>query len=186
MYSPSLSKLVLAVVLTVSLAGPTRAQLPYSNSISLSFGAYAASGFGTNTCYGARYNYFLYGGRFFVEGAVGIGSLKSKVLESVTKSQIFDTERLYSYEFVGGFDPYPSGFTPFFVFGVAGLNQGGQSNFAAVVGLGKRVPLKGFLGGDQFGLRYDIRDQIFSQRISNSSPFISHNIAFTIGAQVYF
>lgn len=163
-----------------------RAQLPYESSISVSLGAYAASGFGTNAYYGARYNYFISGGKIFVEGALGFGSLRSKVLESVTKSQLFDTERLFSYEFVTGFDPFPSGSFPFFVVGVAGLNQGGQSNFAGVIGLGKRVPLKGMFGSDKFGFRYDVRDQIFSQSLNNADSFLSHNIAFTLGLQLYF
>jgi hypothetical protein len=172
----------------VMLAGhsSSRAQLAYESSVSLSLGAYAASGFGTNTYFGGRYNYFINGGKIFIEGALGFGSLKSKVLESVTKSQIFDTERLYSYEFVGGYDPFPNGAVPYFVFGVAGLNQGGQTNFAGVLGLGKRVPLRGMFGSDQFGFRYDVRDQIFSQKLKNDDSFIAHNIAFTLGLQLYF
>lgn len=180
------AKRFLLISLFAVLASPTKAQLASDNALSLSLGAYAASGFGTNAYYGVRYNYFIAGGKFFIEGALNFGSLRSSVLESVTKSQIFDTQRLYTYEFVGGFDPYPNGYTPYVVFGVAGLNQGGQSNFAGVVGLGKRVPLKGLFGGDKLGFRYDVRDQIFSQKIMNQEPFISHNIAFTLGLQLYF
>ncbi|MEK7250682.1 MAG: hypothetical protein AAB209_09695 [Bacteroidota bacterium] len=186
MASKICTKLLVVILAAFFFQSSSRAQLAYDNSLSVSLGAYAASGFGTNTYYGLRYNYFISGGKLFVEGALGFGSLKSKVLESVTKSQVFDTERLFSYEFVGGFDPYPNGYMPFFVFGVAGLNQGGQSSFAGVIGIGKRVPLKGVFGGDQFGFRYDIRDQIFSQKIMNDDPFISHNIAFTLGVQLYF
>ncbi len=162
------------------------AQLPYSNSISLSVGAYAASGLGTNPHYAARYNYFVSGGKFFVEGTLGFGSLRSNVLSSVTRSQLFESDRLYTYEFVAGFDPLPNSYVPFMILGVAGINQGGQSTFAGVIGLGKRVPLKGAFGGNQFGFRYDVRDQIFSQRILNNEPFVSHNIAFTVGMQFYF
>jgi hypothetical protein len=179
-------KWLLASCMVFILALPSKAQLVADNSLSISLGAYAASGFGTNAYYGIRYNYFISGGRFFVEGALNFGSLRSSVLESVTKSQIFDTQRLYTYEFVGGYDPYPNGYTPYVVLGVAGLNQGGRSDFAGVVGLGKRVPLRGILGGDKLGFRYDVRDQIFSQRIMNQEPFISHNIAFTLGLQFYF
>lgn len=178
---------ILLIVSSVFISiAPVRAQMPYDNSVSISLGAYAASGFGTNFNYGARYNYFISGGKFFIEGALSFGSLKSKVLENITRSQVFDTERLYTYEFVAGIDPYPNGYTPYFVIGVAGLNQGGQSNFAGVLGLGKRVPLKGLFGGDRLGFRYDVRDQIFSQRIMNNDPFISHNIVFTLGLQLYF
>ena len=90
-----LARLWMAGVVMLVFQTPIRAQLAYESSVSLSLGAYAASGFGTNACYGARYDYFINGGKIFVEGALGFSSLKSKVLESVTKSQIFDTERLY-------------------------------------------------------------------------------------------
>ena len=163
-----------------------RAQLRYENSLSLSAGAYAASGFGTNHFVGVRYNYFFLGGRYFVEGSLGFGSLRSRVLENVAKSQVFSSERLYAYEFVFAYDAFPSGFQPFFAFGVAGLNQGGESTFAGVLGLGKRIPLAGFLGTNQLGVRYDIRDQIFSQRINDSDPYIAHNLVFTFGLQFYF
>jgi hypothetical protein len=170
----------------IVVAVPSYAQLPYSHSISLSVGAYAASGLGTNPHYAARYNYFISGGKFFVEGALGFGSLRSNVLASITKSQLFESERLYTYEFVAGFDPFPNSYVPFMILGVAGINQGGQSMFAGVIGLGKRIPLRGVFGGNQFGLRYDVRDQIFSQRILNKEPFVSHNFAFTVGVQFYF
>jgi hypothetical protein len=55
-----------------------------------------------------------------------------------------------------------------------------------VVGLGKRIPLYGMFGSNQLGVRYDIRDQIFSQTINNAEPFLSHNLAFTVGMQFYF
>lgn len=162
------------------------AQMPYSNSLSISLGAYAASGFGTNFHYAARYNYFAFAGKVFVEGTLGFSSLQSNVLAAVTKSQLFESERLYTYEFVGGFDPIPNSALPYFVAGVAGVNQGGQTAFAGVIGLGKRVPLRGALGSDQLGFRYDVRDQIFSQRILNREAFVSHNITFTVGLQFYF
>lgn len=180
----SLVKIV--AVMMVLMQEWTVAQMPFEHSVSLSVGAYAASGFGTNLYYGARYNYFIEGGKFFVEGGLGFGSLKSDVLGSVTKAQVYESERVFAYEFVGGFDPYPNGYVPYFVGGVAGLRYGGQSNFAGVIGLGKRIPLRGLFGGNQFGFRYDVRDQIFSQTIYNAAPFTTHNIAFTVGLQFYF
>lgn len=178
-----LSIVFLAVIMVDSSA---HAQMPYESSLSLSAGAYAASGFGTNQFIGVRYNYFFLGGRYFVEGSLGFGSLKSKVLDNVAKAQVFETERLYAYEFVGAYDYNPSGYIPYFTFGVAGINQGGESKFAGVLGVGKRIPLFGFLGTNQLGLRYDVRDQIFSQKINDSDPFISHNLVFTFGLQFYF
>jgi hypothetical protein len=164
--------------------GTLRAQLRYDHSISVIAGAYAASGFGTNPFLGARYNYFFLAGRGFVEGALGFGSMRSRVLENVTRSQLFESERLSSYEFVIGYDPAPSTAIPYMTFGVAGINQGGQSKFAGSLGLGKRIPLTGL--GNQLGFRYDVRDQIFSQSVNNSDPFIAHNLVFTCGLQLFF
>jgi len=50
---------------------PARAQMRSESSVSLSGGLYAASGFGTNPYFAARYNHFLMGGKFFVEGLIG-------------------------------------------------------------------------------------------------------------------
>ena len=175
--------LVVSMPLLSSLA---QSQMPYESSLSVTAGAYAASGFGTNQFFGVRYNYFFMGGKYFVEASLGGGSLKSRVLENVAKAQVFETESLYAYEFVAAYDYNPSGYLPYFTFGVAGINQGGESKFAGVLGVGKRIPLFGFLGTNQLGLRYDIRDQIFSQRINDSDPFTSHNLVFTFGLQFYF
>ena len=174
------------VLLTLMAGSRAQAQMPYESSLSLSVGAYAASGFGTNQFVGLRYNYFFLGGRYFVEGSLGFGSLKSPVLDNVAKAQVFETQRLYAYEFVGAYDYNPAGYIPYFAFGVAGINQGGESKFAGVLGVGKRIPLFGFLGTNQLGLRYDVRDQIFSQKINDSDPFIAHNLVFTFGLQLYF
>jgi len=179
----SLGILVVALLLT---ATSVRAQFSYESSLSLSGGAYAASGFGTNHYVGVRYNYFFLGGRYFVEAALGFSSLRSRVLESVSNLRLFDTQRLYAYEFVGAYDASPSGYIPFITAGFAGINQGGQSRFAGVLGLGKRIPLPGFLGTNQLGLRYDIRDHIFEQRVNGGDSFIAHNIGFTLGMQLYF
>jgi hypothetical protein len=176
----------ISVCIVILCTGVSTAQIRFEHSISLSAGAYAASGFGTNPFLGARYNYFFFGGKGFVEGALGFGSLRSPVLENVTRSQLFESERLSSYEFVFGYDPAPSLAIPYMTAGVAGINQGGQSKYAASLGLGKRVPLSGLMSGNQLAFRYDIRDQIFSQSINNSDSFITHNFVFTCGLQLFF
>ncbi len=176
-----------ALLCTVLLAPPgVSAQVRSEHSISLTAGAYAASGFGTNLFAGARYNYYFLAGKGFVEAALGFGSLRSRVLENVTRSQLFDSERLTSYEFVLGYDMAPTLAIPYVTAGVAGINQGGQSKYAGSVGLGKRIPLSGLVGGNQLAFRYDVRDQIFSQSINNSDAFIAHNIVFTCGLQLFF
>jgi hypothetical protein len=164
---------------------PAQYQYRFENSLSLSPGVYSANGLGTNGYIALRYNYFIFGGRFFVEGSYGIGSLKSNVLENVTGVQLYDHTRLATYEFLGAYDHTPSGYLPYFSFGVAGINEGGTSKFAGVLGIGKRIPLPGFLGSDRLGIRYDIRDHIFSQSFNNGESFISHNLVFTLGFQVY-
>jgi hypothetical protein len=178
-----LPSLIVALGLLVSSAG---AQGYYQNSLTLSLGAYAASRFGTNPYVGVRYNYILPDERFFVEGSLGFSSLKSDVLETISRSQVFASDDLYTYEFVFAYDAVPTGYVPYVLGGVAGINQGGQTSFAGVLGLGKRMPLANFLGSDQLALRYDIRDQVFSQRINNAEPFLAHNITFTLGLQLFF
>lgn len=161
-------------------------QYQYQNSISVSGGFYAASGFGTNPYVAGRYNYFLPGRKFFVEASIGFSSLKSEVLETIAQSQVFETEDLYTYEFVVAYDASPSGLIPYIIGGVAGINQGGQNTFSAVLGLGKRIPIPNLFSSDQFSFRYDVRDQIFSQQISSAEPFVAHNIQFSLGLQYYF
>jgi hypothetical protein len=181
------SRLSIAAILCVFMMYEyADAQYRYHNSVSVSAGAFALSGFGTNHFVGARYNYFFLGGTYFVEGSIGFGSLHSRVLENVARSRLYESDRLYAYEFVAAYDPQPTGYLPYFTVGVAGINLGGQSNFAGVIGIGKRIPLSGLLGSNQFGLRYDVRDQIFSQQVNNSEAFLTHNIVFTVGMQFHF
>jgi hypothetical protein len=177
---------LLPMLLLCLCAGTLSGQSRYEHSLSLSGGLYAASGIGTNFTYGGRYDYFILGGRYFVEAGVGFGSLESKVLSTVSKAQLFTSGTLMTYEFGFAFDAAPTGNVPFVLFGVAGVKQGGETSFAGVIGLGKRVPLPGLFGGNGVGVRYDIRDLIFSQRLNNSDPFITHNIAATVGVQLYF
>jgi hypothetical protein len=176
------------LLLALFFPGPEalRAQLKFDQSLSLTGGLYAASGFGTNFYTSGRYDYFILGGRYFVEASLGVGSLKSKVIGTVTKAQIFTSDNLVTYEFSFAYDYAPGGALPFFMFGVGGVREGQETHFAGVIGLGKRIPLPGLLGSSALGFRYDIRDQVFSQQINNSDPFIVHNIVATLGLQVYF
>jgi hypothetical protein len=178
-----LSVVVLAGLLS-GVQSSLYAQGRLENSLSVSFGTYAASGFGNNLYGALGYNYFFLGGRYFVEASLGVSSLTSRVLENVSRAQIFNTNRLLTYQFAVAFDPSPSGAIPFFLVGFAGVNQGGVSAFAGVLGLGKRIP--GLFGSNTLGFRYDVRDQIFSQSINGSDPFIVHNFVFSIGLQIYF
>lgn len=179
-----ITRLALLCALCAASAAPAQTRFP--SSVSLTGGAFAASGLGTNGYAGLRYNYHLPGGRAFIEAAAGIGSIRSEVLSRVTQARIFESERLLTYEFAAGYDAAPSGPLPYVTVGVAGVNQGGQSKFAASLGLGKRIPLAGVFGWQQVGLRYDIRDYILSQSVNNSEPFLTHNLALTLGVQFYF
>ncbi len=177
--------ILLAIVFA---AGPTaaRAQIRYDQSLSLTGGLYAASGFGTNFYSSMRYDYFIPGGRSFVEGSLGIGSVKSNVISSVTRAMIFTSDNLVTYEFAFAYDYTPGGPLPYFLFGVGGVREGEETRFAGVIGLGKRIPLPGLFGSNALGVRYDVRDQIFSQQINNSSPYIVHNVVATLGLQISF
>ncbi len=185
-----MKSLVISGILLLLLLSPgpegLRAQLKFDNSLSLSGGLYAASGFGTNFYTCGRYDYFILGGRYAVEASLGVGSLQSNVISTVTKARIFTSDNLVTYEFTFAYDYAPGGALPFFLFGVGGVREGQETHFAGVIGLGKRIPLPGLFGSSALGFRYDIRDQIFSQQINNSDPFVVHNIVATVGLQIYF
>ncbi|HUI09585.1 MAG TPA: hypothetical protein VL221_04605 [Bacteroidota bacterium] len=181
-----LRRTALLAALAAVLAGSARAQARFEQSLSISGGLYAASGFGNNFYTSARYDYFIPGTRWFIDGSLGVGSLTSNVIGSVTKAQIFTSNNLVTYEFAAAFDYAPGGAMPFLLFGVGGVREGEETHFAAVIGIGKRIPLPGLLGSNALGFRYDIRDQIFSQVINNSNPFVVHNITATLGLQIYF
>lgn len=157
-----------------------------ANSLGVSNGIYTAEGFGANYYFGARYAKFFNNAHYFVEGTVGISSLESRVLNELSAFQVFDSNRLMTYEFVFGYDKFPAGGMPFFVMGVAGLKQGGQSKFAYVLGIGKQIPLSQFFDVKRIAVRYDIRDHIFRQQINDNQRFTSHNLSFTLGLQYYF
>jgi hypothetical protein len=107
-------------------------------------------------------------------------------LEDLAAFQVFDSEGLFTYEFLLGYDMKPAGGFPFLVVGVAGINQGGQSKFSYVIGLGKHIPLAQLLNVRRLGFRYDIRDQIFKQQVSDKGSFVAHNLVFTFGLTYYF
>lgn len=188
-YLPFLKRLfgVSILIATLLLAAPgVQAKGLFSNAMSFSSGVYSAEGFGSNFYFGLRYNHFFSKWRYFVEGSIGVSSLKSQVLQDLAAFQVFDSEKLLTYEFLLGYDMAPLGNFPFIVAGVAGLNQGGQSKFAYVIGLGKQIPLAQFFKTKRVGLRYDIRDQIFRQQINDADAFTAHNLVFSVGLSYYF
>lgn len=158
----------------------------YTNSLTFTNGIYSAEGFGSNYYLGARYNHFFSKWTYFVEASIGFSSVKSQVLEDLAAFQVFDSEGLTAYEFLLGYDMKPLGGFPFLVAGVAGINQGGQSKFAYVLGLGKHIPLAQFFNVKRLGLRYDVRDHIFKQQVSDKGSFVAHNLVFTLGLTYYF
>ena len=183
-YYPFLAVLLLTIMLL--LPSPASAQSGFRNSASLTSGLYAADGFGSNFYYGARFNHYFNKWRYFVEGSIGFSSLQSEVLQDLTAFQVFDSEGLTAIEFLFGYDPRPLAGLPYFVGGVASINQGGQSRFSYVVGFGKHIPLAQFFKVKKLGIRYDIRDHIFRQKINDAGSFISHNLVFSLGIQYYF
>jgi len=158
-------------------------QTGYKNGLSLGIGPYAAEGLGTNFYTELRYNHFLSQGKYFFEGAVGIGSIESALLKAISSSQLFGGNSLTVYQFLFGYDPEYRGSIPYLIGGFAGLNQGGESRFAFILGFGKRFSL---WGSTDFRLRYDIRTQIFKQELNNEDSFTSLNIALTIGCEYLF
>lgn len=174
------------VCLALLFSGSAKAGGIFTNSLTITNGIYAAEGFGSNYYLGARYNHFFNKWTYFVEASIGFSSVKSQVLDDLANFQVFDSEKLYTYEFLLGYDMKPLGGFPFLVAGVAGINQGGQSKFSYVLGLGKHIPLAQFFNVKRLGLRYDIRDQIFKQQISDKDAFTAHNLVFSLGLTYYF
>lgn len=158
----------------------------YQNSIGVTNGLYASDGFGTNYYLGLRYTHYFTGWNYFVDGVIGFSSVKSEVLKDIADFQVFDHEGLLAYEFLFGYDPAPLSSLPFFLIGVGGLQRGGTNKFAYVIGLGKHIPFAKFSSIKRFGLRYEIRDQLFKQVINNNKPFLTHNLIFTVGVHYYF
>lgn len=178
---------VVAMICFLTAASPAlQAKGIFTNSLTFTNGIYAAEGFGSNYYLGARYNHFFNKWTYFVEASIGFSSVKSQVLEDLAAFQVFDSNGLMTYEFLLGYDMKPLGGFPFLVAGVAGINQGGQSKFAYVLGLGKHIPLAQFFNAKRWGLRYDIRDQIFKQQVSDEGSFVAHNLVFTLGLTYYF
>ena len=176
---------LLMIVMMASCAQAQRRAI-YENSLGVSSGIYASEGFGSNLYYGLRFNHYFSRWQFFVEGSIGRSSIKSQVLKDLAAFQVFGSERLTTYEFLMGYDQVPTGSLPYVVFGVAGLNQGGQSKFSYIFGLGKHIPLAKYINMKRWGFRYDIRDQIFQQQVNNDDTFTAHNLMFTMGLQYYF
>jgi hypothetical protein len=172
--------------LALLLSAPVQAKSLFTNGLTITNGIYAAEGLGSNYYLGARYNHFFSKWTYFVEASVGISSVKSQMLEDLASFQVFDSDGLFTYEFLLGYDMKPLGGFPFLVAGVANINQGGQSKFSYVIGLGKHIPLAQFFSTKRWGLRYDIRDQIFKQQVSDKGAFVAHNLVFTLGLTYYF
>jgi len=178
--------LLLAALFWVLLPRPVFSQLPSDRGITLSTGIYAAEGFGVNPYGALRYNQYFSQGRHFVEMGLGLSSLRSQVLESVSGAKLFESNRLISYEIVYGYDPRMWSSTPYFLGGVAGLNQGGQSKFAAVLGIGNRLYFKKLFGSGKLGLRYELRDHLLTQRFNRGSSFLAHNLIFTLNLEYFY
>lgn len=177
--------LIVSVFLLIG-SHPAQAQLKANNGFSLSTGIYAAEGFGSNMLGALRYNHYLKQGRHFFEASFGLSSMSSDVLRSVANASLFAHERLLIYEFVYGYDPKMWTSFPYLTAGVAGLNQGGQSKFAVVLGVGNRIYFDTIFGSPNIGLRYDLRDHIVSQSFNEKKSFIAHNLVFTINLEFFY
>ena len=174
--------MALSVLLAFLYALPASAQsLPRAGTgVGVFAGLYSADGIATNFYYGARYDYGFQGGKFFVEAALGVGSLDSKVLDAVTSASLFESSRLLTYEFGVAYDHTPTGPVPFVLLGVTGIDQGGQTKFAGVIGFGKRFLISGIFD-NQLIARLDVRDHMFSQEFNNKGSFVAHNLGLTMG-----
>lgn len=180
--------MVLSFIILAFGINPKKAvgQINYNNGFNISLGAYSTSGFGTNPYAAFRYNHYLSRGKHFAEVSFGISSIESDVLRTVANAQLFENNRLLVYEVVYGYDPKMYTSLPYFVAGLAGVNQGGQSKFAVVLGIGNRLYFETIFGSKKIGLRYDLRDHILSQRFNEKKSFIAHNLVFTINLEFFY
>ncbi|NOG45594.1 MAG: hypothetical protein HND50_10195 [Calditrichaeota bacterium] len=178
--------MILALALFMIAPNKTQAQLKYNNGFTISSGIYSASGFGTNPYVGFRYNHYLNQGKHFVEASFGVSSMESDVLKTVANARLFESNRLLVYQFVYGYDPKMWTSFPYLTAGVAGINQGGQSKFALVAGMGNRLYFDTIFGSKKIGLRYDLRDQILKQRFNDKKSFFAHNLVFTLNLEFFY
>ena len=162
------------------------AQVNYNYGFSVATGLYAAEGFGTNLSGALRVNKYFDAGKHFVEGSIGVTSIESEVLKAIGNTQFFEHNRLLSFEFLYGYDLKMWTSLPYFTVGVASINQGGQSRFAGIIGMGNRLYFDTLFGSKKMGLRYDLRDHIFKQSYNNSSDFITHNLNLSLNLEFFF
>jgi hypothetical protein len=173
------------ITLFFIMSGANRliAQPGTKHGITVAVGSYAAEGLGTNLYFEARYNHFLSSGKYFFEAGLGIGSIESQLLKTISNSQLFESNNLLTYQFLLGYDHVRLSGIPYLVGGFTGIDQGGQTRFAFVVGLGKRFSL---WESSSFRFRYDIRAHIFKQEFNDNSSFTALNMLFTLGGEYYF
>jgi hypothetical protein len=177
----------LLTVFFISTGGiqKTQAQILYKNSLSLATGIYSSEGIGANPYAGLRYNHYLAQGKHFAEITLGLSSVESTVLQSTAGLQLFDGTRLVAFEIVYGYDPAMWSSVPYFVFGVANVNQGGQNKYAGVIGIGNRIHFDTLFGSKKIGLRYDFRDHILKQKFSEREAFIAHNLVLSLNLDLF-
>ncbi len=181
-----ISKRLMIGLILLFISSPLMAQLKYNNGFTIAAGMYSSAGVGVNPYAALRYNHYLSEGKHFAELSFGISSVKSETLRSIANAQYFESSRLITYEFLYGYDSQMFSSFPYLLGGVAGINQGGQSKFAVVFGLGNRLYFSSIFGSKKIGLRYDIRDQMFSQSFNNRKSFLAHNLVLTLNMEFYY
>lgn len=179
-------RFLVTVLFFFLITTPLLAQLKGKHSLGVSGGLYSAEGLGTNGYGKIKYNHYLDGGKHFFEAGVGVGSIKSMVLKTVANAQLFKNERLMVYELSYGYHPRMWSSLPYFLIGVASIDQGGQSKFSYVLGLGNRISLGNLSSQSSWGVRYDVRDHIFEQSFNGNSPFLTNNFVFTVTVELFY
>jgi hypothetical protein len=177
---------ILIALFFITAANEAQAQVRYNYGFSIGTGLYAAEGFGTSFSAALRVNKYFSEGRHFVEGSFGITNFESEVLKAIGNTQFFEHNRLMSFEFLYGYDPKMWTSLPYFTMGVASINQGGQSRFAGILGIGNRIYFDTLFGSNKMGLRYDLRDHIFKQSYNSSKEFFTHNLNLSLNLEFFF
>jgi len=178
--------LLLIALFCLMSTNKANAQVRHNYGFSIGTGLYAAEGFGTSFSAALRVNKYFSQGRHFVEGSFGITNFESEVLKAIGNTQFFEHNRLMSFEFLYGYDPKMWTSLPYFTMGVASINQGGQSRFAGILGIGNRIYFDTLFGSSKMGLRYDLRDHIFKQSYNSSKEFFTHNLNLSLNLEFFF
>ncbi len=183
------------------ILGLTNLGSSYQHALTLNTGFYSLEGLGMTLLASGGYNYFVGNNQYIFQTNYGISSIEAKVVDIVDNTKaIFGGSLLVMYyefnliyqisrknpESAKSFDRgkkkrgilsrIPTDF-PYLFAGAGSLKEGSFWRYFSVLGIGNWITL---IKNKRFGLRYEIRDQLFVQKILNEK-FFSNNFILSLG-----